>query len=658
MSQLDSSPNASDPTPVVADHRGQGVTTRIILIAAALVPLNAFFVLFMSYERNIFDPTLVALFWNVLFLLVVVRLINQALLRWRPAAAFSPAELLALWVLMAVATSGAGLDSMQCTFLSMQGAFRFASPENHWESLFVQQIPSALTVSNSGALDRIWTGGTSILTPRNLTVWAGPVARWWALMTILWATPIGLIQLLRKRWIEQEKMGFPIVHLPMEIAGRGVPWLRSPIFWVAAALPILVNLLGGLHTYWPAVPSIPTAMWDARLDAGRFLVAFGRPWNAASYMLYFCLYPFIIGLGLLLPGELCLSLWFFFLFWRVEKIAASWLGLSAQWDSHYEFAAGGYLALIGFSLWAARHQLRAVLVKAWQRVGREAGEPLSPATAVAIFLVGFGLLVSIGVSVGLSLPVAVAFFTQYFLMTVIIGRIRAEMGLPTHELERWGPSYLQSTIVGPRVLGLQNMTTLSLFYGFTRGMRNVPFPHQFEGLYFGSRTGLNGRKLLLATVPFIALGLGWAWFWTLFLSCSRGLGTYRGSFHTWFAQETWTQLAGWLRGDAPVAWGRVGAGAIGFAGYWTMMVVRTRWLAWPLHPAGFALSTTWYMSHMWFPMFIAWGLKAGTARWGGIRSIRALPVIAYGLILGDVGTGAVWIIYAMIRHVPAYAFWQ
>jgi len=628
------------------------------VLAGLLVPLNAFFVLFMSYERNIYDPTLVALFWNVLFLLVVVRLINQALLRWRPAAAFSPAELLALWALMAVATSATGLDSMQCTFLAMQGAFRFASPENHWDSLFLKQIPQALTVSQAGALDRIWLGGTSLFEARNLTVWAGPVARWWALMTILWAAPIGLIQLLRKRWIEQEKMGFPIVHLPMELAGERVPWLRSPVFWCAAAAPAFINLLGGLHTYWPAVPSLPTAMWDARLDMGRYLAAYGRPWNAAGYMLYTCLYPFIIGLGLLLPGELCLSLWFFFLFWRVEKIGASWLGLEAQWDSHYYFAAGGYLALVGFPLYAARHQLAGLVARAWRRAAREPDEPLSPGASVGLFLAGFVALVVIGVSVGLSPPVALAFFLQYFVMAVIIGRIRAEMGLPTHELERWGPAWLQSTVVGPRVLGLRNMTVLSLFYGFTRGMRNIPFPHQFEGLYFASRTKLDGRRLLLATVGFIALGLAWAWFWTLFLSHSRGLGTYRGAFHTWFAQETWTQLAGWLNADKPVAWGRVGQGAIGFVGYWAIMAVRSRWLAWPLHPAGFALSTTWYMSHMWFPMFLAWGLKAMTARWGGLSGVRALPIVAYGLILGDVGTGALWIIYAMVRHVPAYAFWQ
>ena len=658
MPQLDAPSNTAIPVTGAADPRGEGVTSRVLIIAGLLVPLNAFFVLFMSYERNVFDPTLVALFWNVLFLLVVVRLVNQALLRWRPAAAFSPAELLALWVLMAVATSGAGLDSMQCTFLSMQGAFHFASPENHWDSLFLRHIPAALTVSDYGALHRIWNGGSSILEARNLTVWAGPVARWWALMTVLWATPIGLIQLLRKRWVEQEKMGFPIVHLPVELASNRIPWLSNPVFWCAAAVPALINLLGGLHTYYPTIPCFPTAMFDARLDIGRYLAGLGRPWDAASYMLYTCFYPFIIGLGLLLPGELCLSLWFFFLFWRVEKIGASWLGSPAQWDSHYPVAAGGYLALVGFPLWAARHQLGKAFTQAWRREAREPGEPLSSTAAVAILVAGLALLVWVGVSVGLTLPVAVAFFTQYFVMAMVIGRIRAEMGLPTHELERCGPAWMQSTILGPRVLGMRNMSTLSLFYGFTRGMRNIPFPHQFEGQYFASRTGLNGRRMLLATVPFIALGLGWSWFWTLFLSYNRGLGTYRGAFHTWFSQETWNQLGGWLGTNAPVAWGKVGAGAIGFAGYWGVMALRSRWLSWPLHPAGFALSTTWYMSHMWFPMFIAWGLKSATARWFGLPGVRTLPVVAYGLILGDVGTGALWIIYAMIRHVPAYAFWQ
>jgi len=643
---------------VSTDPRSAGVTLRVLLLAAVLVPANAYCVLFMPYERNIFDPTLVALFWNVLFLLGVLRAINQALLRWRPRAAFSRAELLSLWVLLAVATSGAGMDSMQCTFMTMQGAARFAGRENQWDELFLDRVPPAFTVSDEDALDRLWAGHSSIFDRGNLRVWIGPVARWWVFMTVLWTAPIGLIQLLRKRWVENEKMGFPIVQLPQDLSMERLRWLNQPTFWLAAAVPVFINLLNGLHTYHPVVPSIPTAMFDPRLDLGRHLVGLGRPWSAAGGMLFTCFYPFILGLGLLLPAELCLSMWFFFLMWRVEMVVAAWLGFNQVWDAPYTVSAGGYLALNGFPLWAARRHLWTLVARAFQSSRRDPGEPLSPRAAVALFATGFVVLVWFGRTAGLSLPVAVAFFAQYFLMTLIIGRIRAEMGLPTHELERMGPTVLQGTLLGPQALGLQNLTSLTVFFGFTRGMRNIPFPHQFEGLHFADRVKLDGRRLLLATVPFIALGLGWAWFWTLFLSYNRGLGTYRGPFHTWFAGEAWNQLAGWLNTNAPPAKGRIGAGLLGFALYWAVMTVRTRWLAWPLHPAGFALSTTWYMAHMWLPMLLAWTLKTLTSRWLGLSAVRGLRLVAYGLILGDVGTGAFWIIYAMVRHVPAYAFWQ
>jgi len=638
--------------------RPRGVTFRVLLLALTLVPLNSLFVLFMSYERSIFDPTLVALFWNVLFVLVIVRLVNQALLRWRPQWALTPGEMLVLWVLLAVSTSGAGMDSMQCTFMTAHGAFRFATPENHWQDLFLDRIPRAMTVSDDAALARLWKGDSSILDPRNLKVWIGPAARWWLLMSVLWTAPIGLAQFLRRRWIQQEKMGFPIVQLPLEIVREHPKVFSQGTLWIAAAIPVVVNLLGGLHTYYPAIPSFPTAMWDDRLNIGKYLAGMGRPWDAASGMLYVCLYPFIIGLGLLLPGELCLSMWLFFLVWRGEMVTSSWLGFHQSWDLPYQVTTGGYLALVGFPLWAARKQLLELGKRALATGQRDPGEPISYRSAALIFLVGFAFVVAVGVANKLSFGQSFAFFFQYFLMVVVIGRIRAEMGLPTHELERMGPTVLPTTVLGPRVLGLQNMTSLHLFYGFTRGMRNIPFPHQFEGLYFSERLQLDGRRLILATSPFISLGLAWAWFWTLYLSYNRGLGTYRAGHHTWFAQDSWGQLAGLLNANAPVAWGRVVAGVIGFGVYWGLMSVRSIWTAWPLHPAGFALGSTWYMAHMWFPMFIAWVIKWSVARWGGIRAVRALPLVAYGLILGDVGTGALWILYAMVRHVPAYAFWQ
>ncbi|MCD6351600.1 MAG: hypothetical protein J7M26_05730, partial [Armatimonadetes bacterium] len=103
--------------------------------------------------------------------------------------------------------------------------------------------------------------------------------------------------------------------------------------------------------------------------------------------------------------------------------------------------------------------------------------------------------------------------------------------------------------------------------------------------------------------------------------------------------------------------GRLEAIAVGFAVYWTMMVFRTRWVGFPFHPMGFAIGTTWYMAHMWFPMLIAWSIKSVATRYAGPKTMPSIRALAFGLILGDVVTGALWILYGLIIHQRTYSFW-
>jgi len=135
------------------------------------------------------------------------------------------------------------------------------------------------------------------------------------------------------------------------------------------------------------------------------------------------------------------------------------------------------------------------------------------------------------------------------------------------------------------------------------------------------------------------------------------LGTYRGPFHTWFAQETWTQLAGWLSADAPVAWGKVGAG---------VAVRRVLGRHGPPQPVDRlavaprrlrALDDLLHVAHV-VPDVPRVDAEVRDSALRGHLGSAGAAIVAYGLILGDVGTGALWILYAMIRHVPAYAFWQ
>ncbi len=638
-------------------RRVDGVTTRVLLLALLIAPLNAGFMAFL-HGRGIEDPTVVALYWNVLFALVLLRLANAILARLAPKWRLTPAEMVCFFILLACATCPSGLDTFKTTWATIQAPYYFASPQNHWEDLFFRYLPEGMIVTDVAAIDRLWRGGYSFFAPENFRAWIGPVFRWWLFMTVLWTAPIGLAVIIRRRWIDNERMGFPIVQVPMDVAQPVVLPLRYWTFWLAAGIAAFINLLNGLHVFYPVVPQIPVKIgMHPALNLRTYLVS--RPWNAVGRF-YICAYPFIIGLGLLLPADLSLSLWLFYLFWKAEAVFCSWMGWTQTPEFPYmkEQSFGGYLALILFALWAARSHLAhvwdCIVGRSRDDIGRE---PLSYRAAALIFVACFAYLVWVALRQKMSPAVAIWFFVQYYLMTMIVGRIRAEMGLPTHELERLGPTVTLGNILGVRTLGPQNLTSLSLFFSFTRGIRNIPFPHQLEGLYLADRLHFDGRRLLIASAFMIPWGLAFAWLWSLSLGYIYGLHSPWGRWMPWSCREAWRQLAGWLAWPRGIQLGRINAIILGFAIYWTLMAIRTRWVTWPLHPMGFAIGTTWYMAHMWFPMFIAWLIKAVTVRYAGPKTMPSIRAAAFGLILGDVVTGALWILYGLAFHVQTYSFW-
>lgn len=651
-------PTSSSSSPMTP--RATGVTSRILVIVFLLVPVHAFVIAFWRGPRSGIDSTIVSLYYDVVFFLLILAGLNALLRRLRPWAAFSPAELLAFFCLMSVATCASGHDLMSPLMGTIQGVFRFATPEKGWDRLFLDYVPRSMTVSDPDALDNLWRGDSSFFLPVNYRAWAGPLLRWWLFLSALWAAPVGLIVLFRQRWIEREKMSFPIVQLPMEMAKPGLPAFRNPAFYIALTVAVCINLVNGLHALIPQIPEIPVKLnQNPLLDLRRFF--HGKPWDAIGSF-YPCIYPFIIGLALLLPSELSLSLWFFFLFWKAEAIFSNWVGIlnrTPEFPYFKEQSFGGYVAMIAFSIYAARSHFAAV---ARRIIGREgpaidAGEPLSYRTAFVLFAGCALYCVGAGISQRLAVWVSLAFFVQYYAMQLMVGRIRAEMGLPTHEIERLGPTVMLGNILGARLLGKQNLTSLSLFFGFTRGLRNIPLPHQFEGLYFAHKVGLDGRKLLLWSMAVLIFAQAWALLWPVVIGYRYGWGVEWSWWWPWQNTEAWNQLANWLLRNEGLNVGRCLASVIGFLVYFGLMTIRTRFVWWPIHPAGFALSTTWFMMHMWFPMFIAWALKSLTIRYTHARGVRRLTAAAYGLILGDVTTGTLWVAYSLLTRTEVYRFW-
>jgi hypothetical protein len=77
---------------------------------------------------------------------------------------------------------------------------------------------------------------------------------------------------------------------------------------------------------------------------------------------------------------------------------------------------------------------------------------------------------------------------------------------------------------------------------------------------------------------------------------------------------------------------------------WVLSILRVRFLWWPLHPLGYALTGTFqvgYANKMLFSIFLGWAFKSLALRFGGAKGFRLLRGAALGLILGDLLMGGI-----------------
>jgi hypothetical protein len=87
------------------------------------------------------------------------------------------------------------------------------------------------------------------------------------------------------------------------------------------------------------------------------------------------------------------------------------------------------------------------------------------------------------------------------------------------------------------------------------------------------------------------------------------------------------------------------------------MVLRRRFVWWPFHPAGYALSLSrWNTSWYWFSIFVSWLLKWILFRMGGLKVYRKAMPFFTGLVLGEFMVGAIWTLIGIALERPMYRF--
>ena len=641
-------------------HQTSGVTWRAILIALLLIPPNVFWIIEVECVWHSGHPTTISLFWNVVLNLFFLILLNLIIKRFAPRAALTQGEMVTIYAMLSIASGLAGHDTLALTIPAIPHAFWFATLENDWAGLFHNHIPKHLVVADKELIRGFYEGDTPFYTEKLLRAWLWPTL-WWTAFILPWGTiMICLNVIVRKQWTEHEKLAYPIIQLPLAITERGgsASFFRNRILWIGFISAATLDVWHGLAHFYPILPDF-SVRHNAR-NWGTFFTE--KPWNAVGTITV-PLYPFVIGLGFLLPLDLSFSIWFFYIVEKLQRVFGSAVAIPPPFPYFSEQSIGAWLAIFVATLVITRRHLLNV---ARTILGRPNGlddsdEPIRYRTCLVLIILSALFITWFCLKAGMTLLIILPYFAFFYALSVAITRVRAEIGPPAHEMAGMvnGQQFLIN-ILGTRRIGPNNLTVFPYFWFFSgRGYREHIMPHQLEAFKIAERTGMNTKRLVAAmmiAVLFGALASFWATVSELYrlggaiTGAGGGVGPSIGHIY----QFRW--LAGLLaypRDPDATAMGFM-AGSMGFT--FLLMLMRMRFIWWPLHPAGYALSMTGGVGYFWTCLVISTTIKWFVLRFGGPALYRKAVGFFFGVILGEYCVGAFWSVLSVIIRTPIYDF--
>lgn len=564
-----------------------------------------------------------------------------------------------------------------------------ANAGNNWQGLFFAFIPRwAVPFDPAGEPKQVVAArffdalraGERI--PWGL--WVVPLLAWGIFVALIFTAFLCLAVLLRRQWVDNEKLTFPLVHLPLEMIRAGAPvargmaqdrsqygsvsLLQNRITWLGFALPAFVFGFNGLHQWYPSVPEIQT---DISVNA--YFVE--PPWNGLSYTHLFLSFA-AVGFFYLLPTDLPFSLWFFFVLTRVEDVVAASLGYQPETMPLYPcrlFIAyqvmGAYVVLVGYIFWTARPHLACVWRAAFQRPKTLAAGSIlrseNDADEVLSYRAAFwGLLGSILLSAGwlwlFGMSYWLALFelmVLLFVVAIVMARSTCESGMLMTETS-FRPVDMLRMVTDVRYLGNANLTAMAFLDAlWMRDQRGLVLTGFLDSMKLAD--GVRVRRSSLLGIFGLAIVVAVMVSGFLHISLPYRLGAVQMYSYVYRGNPVWafSDSAAVLNGSRPpLSW--IGPLNFSIGALLTVVIVglRARLLWFPLHPLGYALSSTWTLIVFWFPCLVAWLCKLFILRYGGMNLyVRARPFFL-GMVLGEFTMAVLWTLPSLFWRTPTPAF--
>ncbi|CCW35526.1 hypothetical protein CTKA_02382 [Chthonomonas calidirosea] len=648
-------PSSSAPR---SSWRASGLTPRALLLGlvfTALCDLWIHWAELVLGERGhtaLANTSIPVGAFNVLFFLVVCNLLLSKFCR---PLALSKAELLVIYVMLIVSTVVSSSGGIHFIIPTVTAAFWYADSSNQWASKFLRYIPGWIAQKNQLALKGFYIGNAHV----PWALWRVQLFSWWLFLALFTMATLCLMAILRRQWVDRERLAFPTVAVPLAVIREPANLLSNGVFWIGFLIPFSIDVMNTLHLNLPAFPYFPTRTTD-QPDLHNLFTS--PPWSAIGFT-PLSLYPFVIGIAFLLSTDMTFSCWFFWLVSKLELVFGAAAGINAgasgsaqsTWPYTGHQGAGAFIALTLVGLWFARGYLKEVLRIALHG-GNDAEEPLPYRWALLGFVMCLVGMIAWSLHAGMHLLPASLIVSLALVYILAATRIRAETG------DAW--------LFGPTVTPYDVMTTTfgTAFYqpvdltimAFLRSaiasydLRCMAMPNQLDAFKMADVVGVEKRRLTVAMVISTLLGIFISMAIALMVWYAFGAGAKTDPWRTYMGRMPFDQLANVLSTPLkPDTRGFIAMG-VGFLITTALMMMRMRYTWWVFHPVGYAIANTPTMNQIWFPFLIAWLCKVLILRYGGIdRYRRALPFF-YGLIVGDFLAGGLTTLVGCLTGINVY----
>ncbi|MFC1715411.1 DUF6785 family protein, partial [Candidatus Poribacteria bacterium] len=513
-------------------------------------------------------------------------------------------------------------------------------------------IPDWLMVTDKTAVREFYEGNeVTGMVP--WAAWIRPILAWGLFMFAFYFTLYCLSAILRRQWTERERFAFPLIQVPLGVVSDPSPgsmvnaFFKNRLLLLGAAIPVVVQLINGLHSHLPSIPQIPLVFCI-------YEVFTEKPFNVLRWgpSLRIMIFFSVIGIAYLLTLEISFSLWVSFLLFKTEHVFLEMAGLRPGGGFFNRQVMGGYLVFVIAILWMSREHIGNVFRKAFssRTTIDDSDEPLSYRTAALGLLLGLAALTVLCVIAGYKIWVGAVCMILACIMSIVLSWFVVSAGSLQIQAP-FMPWQFIHVIGGISVLGSRNVALSSFQLGVFRYWSDFTMPHYLHGFRAAGEVKLARRRLFiiiaLASIAAYAVSV----YFRLNLVYREGALNLRHSSYVSIPPWSFTFPNAWVTARQ----GREFMAVPGMisGGMFTLFLItmRNRFLWWPLHPIGFLLGNTHPAGQLWSCIFIGWLIKSNILKFSGAPGYQRARPFFLGLIFGEYLMVGFWMIVGYFTKI-------